>query len=624
MKSDTRPKTLQDLATAYKQGDLRVNPEYQRGTKWQKSQRQSLIDSILRGFSLPLFYVHVESTMNTFGNTPREKYWIVDGQQRLAAISDFLSDQYALADPRNITAGAVLPYLRDELSAWAGKKFSELSAEDRERFLKHELMVVCMHEEQPNEVRDLFIRLQSGTPLTAQEKRDAWPGNFSQFIIQHAGKPNHSRSNPHSFFDLIKNSGPTKISVDDEDHYIDKRANTRKFFAGLAMTLIIRETTDQDFVDLKGKNINDFYLRYAGLDPASPEAQRVVKVLDTIYGLPDVDRLSRRGNQLSYQLALHFALVVDTFLQGDYVPGSWRIGLVEAFEAFRAKEAEARARHKDERVELPHYRHFVRKLSGSGSDTAGLIRQRHFFLLSEILAIVQPKPRDPKRLFGRVEREAIWYRDGGKCQHPDCGAVIPFAAAQIHHVREHTTGGRTVMDNGILVCATCHADRAGMQAKEAFFVEQIAKRNGAIDDEAEAVNGEDQAPVGNLKVEIDWRAIGVERLPQVLQEANDSTTVVKFCEVLLATFGADMEANLTSIPVVRYPLSANPEIDFINQNTGRPYTHAQIPGTELYVCTQSDGNQKVRRLAELAEALFPGSHQAIRVSREPASAETIV
>jgi hypothetical protein len=31
----------------------------------------------------------------------------------------------------------------------------------------------------PNEARDLFVRLQAGMPLNSQEKRDAWPGQFT-------------------------------------------------------------------------------------------------------------------------------------------------------------------------------------------------------------------------------------------------------------------------------------------------------------------------------------------------------------------------------------------------------------------------------------------------------------
>lgn len=617
MQSESQPKPLKELAKAYQDKDLKVNPEYQRGTKWKTPQRQALLDSILRGFSLPLFYVHLEEIKNTFTDSIRTTAWIVDGQQRLAAITDFINDGFALADPRNITSGAILPYQVNDIPVWAGKKFSQLNDEDRERLLRHELMVICMREDRPNEVRDLFIRLQSGTPLTAQEKRDAWPGNFSNFVIKYAGKPGHPASNPHKFFDYIKIGGKSVLKIDDEDHYIDKRANARKFFAGLVMTIIIRESTGHDFVDLKGKNINDFYLRSADLEATSKEARRVINVLDTICALPHIESFSVSANKLSYQSAFHFAILVDTFFQGNYVEGSWKDKIVNAFEDFRAKEADSRVAYKKDKVELPHYRQFVRKLSGSGSETSSVIRQRHSFLLSEILSKLTPIPKDPQRLFGGAERESIWYRDGGKCKHPECGVSVPLYDARIHHIHEHTEGGQTVLDNGILICASCHSDRKDMQNLREYFEDYISStksHNNSSEDSDEDSDSPNDLTRGKISIDINWSELGVSKPLETIKENNDSNTVVKFCEVLISHFGADMETNLTSVPVIRFPLSVNPEIDFVNENSGKVYPNTKIPGTDLYVCTHSDTPQKIKKLRELVTTLFPEKLDAIRIS----------
>ena len=56
MKSDLKPHTLQKLADAYLSHALGVNREYQRGTKWTSVQNQGLIDSLLRGYQIPLFF----------------------------------------------------------------------------------------------------------------------------------------------------------------------------------------------------------------------------------------------------------------------------------------------------------------------------------------------------------------------------------------------------------------------------------------------------------------------------------------------------------------------------------------------------------------------------------------
>jgi uncharacterized protein with ParB-like and HNH nuclease domain len=69
MKSEPKIYKLQGLANAYSRRELRVNPEYQRGTKWSLSQKQALIDSLLRGYQIPLFYVHLVERTNSFTHT---------------------------------------------------------------------------------------------------------------------------------------------------------------------------------------------------------------------------------------------------------------------------------------------------------------------------------------------------------------------------------------------------------------------------------------------------------------------------------------------------------------------------------------------------------------------------
>jgi hypothetical protein len=56
MKSELKKRTLKEVSETYRK-NLRVNPGYQRGTKWSLPQKQSLTDSLRRGYNLPLFYV---------------------------------------------------------------------------------------------------------------------------------------------------------------------------------------------------------------------------------------------------------------------------------------------------------------------------------------------------------------------------------------------------------------------------------------------------------------------------------------------------------------------------------------------------------------------------------------
>ena len=92
---------------------------------------------------------------------------VVDGQQRLISITDYLKNRFPLPDAENGAPTTVTAALTAAGSAWAGKTFDELAAEDRDRLLGIKLQVVEMHTQDEDEVRFLFVRLQAGTPLTA-------------------------------------------------------------------------------------------------------------------------------------------------------------------------------------------------------------------------------------------------------------------------------------------------------------------------------------------------------------------------------------------------------------------------------------------------------------------------
>ena len=108
MKTELKKRSLQSLADARLANELRPKPEYQRGTVWKLPQKQGLIDSLLRGYQIPLFYVHLEERSNNYTGEVEKTAWIVDGQQRLVtfailaaalrAFSAFPSAEHALTN----------------------------------------------------------------------------------------------------------------------------------------------------------------------------------------------------------------------------------------------------------------------------------------------------------------------------------------------------------------------------------------------------------------------------------------------------------------------------------------------------------------------------------------------
>ncbi len=78
-----------DVATIYrkiKTARLDLQPNFQRGEVWGKAKKQRLIDSILRGWHIPP--VHVIKVPGS------EQQEVLDGQQRLVAIRDFIGNKF--------------------------------------------------------------------------------------------------------------------------------------------------------------------------------------------------------------------------------------------------------------------------------------------------------------------------------------------------------------------------------------------------------------------------------------------------------------------------------------------------------------------------------------------------
>lgn len=146
---------------------INVDAEFQRGTVWTRPQQALLIDSILRGFDIPKLY---------FRKLPDGRphlFDVIDGKQRLMAIWSFLNDELPLR-----RAGD--PF--DGLGDVAGKTWSQLPAEAKDRLQFASLTVSKLEDASEEQVRELFLRLQEGEPLRASEKRNAIKGPVRDFV----------------------------------------------------------------------------------------------------------------------------------------------------------------------------------------------------------------------------------------------------------------------------------------------------------------------------------------------------------------------------------------------------------------------------------------------------------
>lgn len=131
--------------------EVDLAPEFQRDYVWKTKQQSRLIESILLGIPLPMFY---------FNQDIQLKMQVVDGLQRLTTIRNFAANQFALTD---------LEYLQE----LEGNTYEKLSPVQKRRFRNTQIQSHVIDPETPFELKfDIFRRINTGgSPLNAQEIR---------------------------------------------------------------------------------------------------------------------------------------------------------------------------------------------------------------------------------------------------------------------------------------------------------------------------------------------------------------------------------------------------------------------------------------------------------------------
>jgi hypothetical protein len=132
-------------------------PEYQREKSlWPIEKKSMLIDSILRDIDIPKLY---------FNRIGRDTIEVVDGQQRLWSIWEFLDEEFQYQSN--------------------GKKtyFSGLTPAQQKTIREYTFQVTAFKEADEDYLRELFVRLQLGLLLNTGERLHAETGKMKNFIF---------------------------------------------------------------------------------------------------------------------------------------------------------------------------------------------------------------------------------------------------------------------------------------------------------------------------------------------------------------------------------------------------------------------------------------------------------
>lgn len=165
--------SIAKLVKSFQKGSYFVDESFQRRLVWGPKQKVRLIETVLIGFPIPEIYIHRQTTNTKTGD---EAFSIVDGQQRISTLSQFISGEWPLK----------ASYLDSENRE---KDFADCEWDDLSDARKSQIYDFMINvREIPSsisidEIRKIFKRLnETDRSLNPQEIRHAqFTGKFVQF-----------------------------------------------------------------------------------------------------------------------------------------------------------------------------------------------------------------------------------------------------------------------------------------------------------------------------------------------------------------------------------------------------------------------------------------------------------
>lgn len=139
----TKTYSVNDFLEWKQGGLLELSPKFQRRGVWTKKAKSYLLDSVIRGKPTPKILIR-EHLSPTTKKTMRE---VVDGQQRLRAIFEFMEDGFAVSKTHNEDYG--------------GEYFSDLPNDTQTGIRSYQFATDCLINISDSEVRDIFARLNT-------------------------------------------------------------------------------------------------------------------------------------------------------------------------------------------------------------------------------------------------------------------------------------------------------------------------------------------------------------------------------------------------------------------------------------------------------------------------------
>ncbi len=387
--------TLGNIPKLFVDEKIKINEEYQRGYIWKHKQKAELINSITHSYSIGVLVLFV----NDDG-----QYEILDGQQRLTTIRDYVNGSLDLSES-GIPA------------------YASLSLGDKARLDAYSIYYLQLIGQSPNtkeeDIVQTFLRLQEGTPLNKAEKINAYRGKFKDAFVD-------IRTN-HPVFKML---GP------------DKRFRLRQLAAELLLIELESDFRTLTFPDIELDSLIDAAISYKDKIDIHKVAH-VRTVLDFLYEslFFIVGSFRAREVYAFYMLASHLihsssnkAISADLF-------HAFAKGFLENMNSFSINDqTPPKGMPAAQFQTYKEFKQLSKELTTSRS-----LKKRIETMLSEYARITTAIQKDPKNLSQIADIRTFYTAQQGFCT--ECGKEIKFQGKKLEPVILTDSGGKILVHN---------------------------------------------------------------------------------------------------------------------------------------------------------------------------------
>ncbi|MDZ7278194.1 DUF262 domain-containing protein [Pantoea eucrina] len=163
---------LESLVKRVIKGSIKLDPDYQRRHRWDVETSSKLVESLMLNIPIPVIFISQDVDVDEEVEDATARFTVIDGQQRLTAITDFFSNKFAL---QGLEA---LPELN-------GSFYKELPPFLIRRLEERTIKCLRIDSTVDSQIKyDIFERLNTGSvKLESQELRNAVArGPFNDLI----------------------------------------------------------------------------------------------------------------------------------------------------------------------------------------------------------------------------------------------------------------------------------------------------------------------------------------------------------------------------------------------------------------------------------------------------------